>query len=261
MPSPKANTPCPDLAQFQRLVSAQLSDINKEAILHHLESCDACAGKIAALPEEDTLVGLIRHADTLDEATGNMINRLVERLSKLRPSESFAAAEQAPPLIFACPSCGKGLKINAAFAGKTGRCPHCKAAMRVPAASACAQGGAQPVGDSVAQQSFLTGPHGLSNDSPSGESKAAGKVFASSAHQHVKEKNQEYDFLAPPQTPDEMGRLGPYRVLQVLGAGSMGAACRSAARSWTRSNSPWPARSATSAPAPGATCTANASAA
>jgi hypothetical protein len=31
-----------------------------------------------------------------------------------------------------------------------------------------------------------------------------------------------YDFLAPPERADELGRLGPYRVLRVLGAGGMG---------------------------------------
>jgi hypothetical protein len=31
-----------------------------------------------------------------------------------------------------------------------------------------------------------------------------------------------YDFLAPAQLPDELGRLGPYRVLKVLGFGGMG---------------------------------------
>src|SRR5262249_9222335 len=29
----------------------------------------------------------------------------------------------------------------------------------------------------------------------------------------------EIDCLAPPQQPDEIGRLGPYRILQVLGRG------------------------------------------
>jgi serine/threonine protein kinase/WD40 repeat protein len=33
---------------------------------------------------------------------------------------------------------------------------------------------------------------------------------------------EAYDFLAPPQAPDELGRLGGYRVLRVLGTGGMG---------------------------------------
>jgi hypothetical protein len=31
-----------------------------------------------------------------------------------------------------------------------------------------------------------------------------------------------FDFLAPPQKPDELGRLGGYRVLNILGEGGMG---------------------------------------
>ena len=41
----------------------------------------------------------------------------------------------------------------------------------------------------------------------------------------VLKEDEERDltgFLAPPQQPDEIGRLGPYRVLKVLGAGGMG---------------------------------------
>src|SRR5205085_4926352 len=37
---------------------------------------------------------------------------------------------------------------------------------------------------------------------------------------------ESLDFLAPPQQPDELGRLGPYRILQVLGAGGMGVVFR-----------------------------------
>jgi serine/threonine protein kinase len=35
-------------------------------------------------------------------------------------------------------------------------------------------------------------------------------------------RSQGYEFLAPPQAPDELGRLGPYRILKVLGHGGMG---------------------------------------
>jgi serine/threonine protein kinase len=34
--------------------------------------------------------------------------------------------------------------------------------------------------------------------------------------------SEHYDFLAPPEQPDELGRLGAYRVMRVLGAGGMG---------------------------------------
>src|SRR5262249_22504982 len=37
---------------------------------------------------------------------------------------------------------------------------------------------------------------------------------------------EAWDFLAPAQQPDEIGRLGTYRILKVLGAGGMGVVFR-----------------------------------
>src|SRR5205807_1160956 len=36
------------------------------------------------------------------------------------------------------------------------------------------------------------------------------------------EEPEAIDFLAPPERPDEIGRLGSYRLLKVIGAGGMG---------------------------------------
>ena len=36
-------------------------------------------------------------------------------------------------------------------------------------------------------------------------------------------ESSNFEFLEPPQSDDELGRIGPYRVLNLIGEGGMGA--------------------------------------
>src|SRR5581483_8771457 len=82
---------CPELTQYEKLASGQLSSPEKEAVLDHLEGCQACVQRVEALSEKDTLVDLIRQARTLGEGpTRETVVGLVERLRKLRPSAEVA---------------------------------------------------------------------------------------------------------------------------------------------------------------------------
>jgi len=97
---------CPDWTSYERLAAGELLSPDKEAVLQHLEGCDACATRVEALPENDTLVDLIRQASRLSEpARGEAVASLVQRVSKLRPAEDSSTktnstvleAEQADP--------------------------------------------------------------------------------------------------------------------------------------------------------------------
>src|SRR3954470_1058013 len=85
-----------------------------------------------------------------------------------------------------CPRCGRSLDV--AGGGQAAACPHCQEAAPSPL----------PV----------TASHTAGAATPEPEALPPGP--------------EEYHFLAPAQAPDELGRLGPYRVLRVLGRGGMG---------------------------------------
>jgi serine/threonine protein kinase len=117
-------------------------------------------------------------------------------------------------LTFACPHCGAPLRVDESMAGKTGPCPACSRAIHAPAAgdssdSAAVVGPASGV--RASEQSTLPPPPAAAQDTAPPILDSLQLPTAAG-----------YPFLAPPQEMDEMGRLGPYRILKVLGTGAMG---------------------------------------
>ena len=105
-------------------------------------------------------------------------------------------------------------------------CPHCKEVVRVPGASAAVKEQGQHAAPAAAMSPE---PGSQSGASTLGGVMVLGVGTQSSSDQPQPagdETRLHYDFLAPPQAADELGRLGPYRVLQVLRAGGMGVVFR-----------------------------------
>ncbi|HEY7153383.1 MAG TPA: serine/threonine-protein kinase [Gemmataceae bacterium] len=105
---------------------------------------------------------------------------------------------------FLCAGCGKSLKVKDELAGRKGRCPHCQQSVIVPTPSGVKKNSASGV---------RRNGNGVKKDNTA-IPKAASSGSADEA--------ELYNFLAPARAPDEIGRLGPYRVLKVLGTGGMG---------------------------------------
>jgi parallel beta-helix repeat protein len=127
------------------------------------------------------------------------LNRLREAH---RPGSGTAAYQglSQDRILLTCPGCGKKLRAKVSLAGKKIRCPNCSATLNVPATP-------------QAKDKTTLPPEPADTGAPPGPVQRPAQG----------EKDWELcNFLAPAQAADELGRLGPYRVLAVLGAGGMG---------------------------------------
>jgi eukaryotic-like serine/threonine-protein kinase len=109
-------------------------------------------------------------------------------------------------ILFTCEGCGKKLQVQDKAAGKVCTCPDCKKRVAIPAAVVLSPNPTAETTPPLSQR--LPEPVTIARpeDTPSLAEGGADSL----------------DFLAAPQGPGELGRLGPYRVLKVLGAGGMG---------------------------------------
>jgi serine/threonine protein kinase len=96
-------------------------------------------------------------------------------------------------ISFLCSHCGAPLRVRPEHAGSIGKCPRCGRSVEAP---------------------FEAPPAGAGRP----QRRPARAVFDSG----TASDKDDYSFLGPAQGPDELGRLGPYRVLKLLGRGGMG---------------------------------------
>jgi WD40 repeat protein/tRNA A-37 threonylcarbamoyl transferase component Bud32 len=134
-------------------------------------------------------------------------------------------------IAFSCPGCGKSLKVKDDLAGKKGKCPHCQQPVAVPAglapqsAPSRSEGPAEPRTLPPAgppQQTRAWGPGRPGPAEAERVTRGGGEPPAHTIAPGAVANPEHFDFLAPAEQPDELGRLGNYRVLRILGAGGMG---------------------------------------
>jgi serine/threonine protein kinase len=124
-------------------------------------------------------------------------------------------------IVFNCPHCGLRLGVKEEFAGKKARCQRCSQVCDVPQAAAVASVAAVPESSSGEVADLHTVLPSAAGVAPGDGQESLPPVNHAVARPRV-DPDHLLDFLAPSQEPGEIGRLGNYRVLKVLGVGGMG---------------------------------------
>ena len=98
-------------------------------------------------------------------------------------------------IAFSCPHCSAKLQVTESMAGKTRPCPNCSQVIQAPTPEQ--KSGARTLRPPSDAEDTVTALPQLAPP-------------------------QDYAFLAPPQGPNELGRLGTYLIRKILGTGAMG---------------------------------------
>ncbi len=218
---------CPPPAELERLFLSGGPEQEVDDLEQHLLECNSCLETAKALAQaKDPLPGLLRGQSSSDPFSASlMVEDLMRQLQSLLTS--LALLPQGAPMIgISCPKCQKKLSIKATLAGKKVKCPGCGQVFAVSAA-AVATPGASADGAFPPRPSPLSVPPSQPSHADACSCPTAAPLSHLQATQDKMAPERSHDssltdFLAPPQAADELGRLGNYRILKVLGHGGMG---------------------------------------
>src|SRR5262249_17863430 len=116
-------------------------------------------------------------------------------------------------ILCACTHCGKKLTVKDDLASKRVKCPGCGKILIVP------------VDNTHSEKDKSLAPSAVQSPTLS-QNQAFASADLTQALSSGRTDSELCDFLAPATQPDEIGRLGGYRVLKILGAGGMGVVFR-----------------------------------
>jgi len=202
---PVTTIPCPDAEVLRRLLLGELAPADLEPLGDHVLSCERCGDALNRLHPNDPLLQTLRGGDTATSLPP-LVQSLIARLS-IPPAgtagdKTVASLGESPPppvdeLVSRWESLRKQGQVMSAeelCAGRPELLPEVR--QRLDA-----------LGDM--ERLLATGAPESTPSHTDAEADAHTSAAAAA--------------LRPPQAPDELGRLGGYRILKLLGQGGMGA--------------------------------------
>ncbi|WP_020467987.1 protein kinase domain-containing protein [Zavarzinella formosa] len=218
---------CPPLDDLERLCLSGLPESEAVELEQHVQECRPCLERlIALLPAHDTLSDAMAGRNTLGmpASAHPLVAELIRKLENIMPTGALKKPE-VRMFTLNCSSCKRNLTVKEASADKMVKCPGCGAIMTVPVRAPAGGPESQPVwrGEATETPSERFAAQFGPDASVSATNPSLSKPDVTLGLEPDSSHDSSLsDFLAPPQADDELGRLGGYRILKILGHGGMG---------------------------------------